>query len=75
MQPYQQRNSTGGKNPPVELVLPNPVAGSAIVMPAGMGINNQWVKVRSGTRVAPVAQSADRAFIIVAAMPDGTAWQ
>ena len=47
------------------MIVPNPKAGSAITLPAGMGLDVLWVKVRSGTAAAPVAQEADRTFQIV----------
>ena len=48
-----------------EVTVPNPKAGSAITLPAGMGLDVLWVRVRSGTSAAPVVQEADRTFQIV----------
>ena len=48
-----------------EVIVPNPKAGSAITLPAGMGLDVLWVRFRSGTSAAPVVQEADRTFHIV----------
>jgi hypothetical protein len=39
--------------------------GSIVLLPPDVGINVEWIKLRSGTRQAPVAQDGDRTFAIV----------
>jgi hypothetical protein len=39
-------------------------------MPGGLGAGVTWLKLRSGTALVPVVQSADRAFSFVCEMPD-----
>jgi hypothetical protein len=56
-----------------EAVVPNPRAGSTVILPTNLGQSLAWVKVRSGTAAAPVAQEADREFMFVVEMPDGAA--
>ena len=47
-----------------EVQFTNVVPGSAVVVPEKTGRAIAWLKLRSGTRAAPVAQSADRVFAI-----------
>jgi hypothetical protein len=53
-----------------QAVVFKPRAGSIIVVPAGFGVDVSWLKVRSGTAIVPVVQSADREFSFVVEMPD-----
>jgi hypothetical protein len=51
--------------PTYEVTLPRPPLGGVVTFPAGMGMNLDWVKIRSGTAGTPVVQEADRTFQIV----------
>jgi hypothetical protein len=64
--------STGGANAyrSFEAVVARPPAGSIIVVPLGFATDVSWLKVRSGTALVPVPQSADRMFSFVCEMPD-----
>jgi hypothetical protein len=42
----------------LRVVTPN----SVVLLPPATGVDLGWVKIRSGTRTAPVAQSDDRTF-------------
>jgi hypothetical protein len=53
-----------------EAVVFKPMAGSSITVPAEFGIDVTWLRVRSGTAIVPVIQSADRAFSFVCEFPD-----
>jgi hypothetical protein len=53
-----------------EAKVPRPPPGSVIVVPVGLGGGVSFVKVRSGTALVPIAQSADRAFSFVVEVPD-----
>jgi hypothetical protein len=48
-----------------EVSLPRPVPGAVVTFPAGMGMNLDWVKIRSGTAGLPVVQEADRKFQLI----------
>src|SRR4249920_467442 len=59
-----------------EAVVPAVPPNAAINMPAGTGTGIAFLKIRSGSRAAPVAQSADRTFVLVldpvpASIPSG----
>ena len=41
------------------------VANSMLLLPAGAGLNVPFLKIRSGTRLRPISQGADRSFTIV----------
>jgi hypothetical protein len=42
----------------LRVVTPN----SVVLLPPATGVDLGWVKIRSGTKTAPVKQSADRTF-------------
>ena len=48
-----------------EVIVQDVVAGTSITLPADMGANLDWVKVRSGSRSAPVVQPLDCEFMFV----------
>jgi hypothetical protein len=48
-----------------EVTVPLVRPKSAITVPPSMGAGVQWLKIRSGTRAAPVVQEADRIFQLV----------
>jgi hypothetical protein len=51
-------------------VVAKPHPGSLIVLPPNYGNDVTWLKVRSGTAIVPVPQSADRMFSFIVEMPD-----
>jgi hypothetical protein len=64
--------STGGADAyhSFETVVARPHAGSIIVVPLGFGADVSFLKVRSGTALVPVVQSANREFQFVVELPD-----
>jgi hypothetical protein len=55
-----------------EVKVPAVQPGSTVTFPVGMGVNIQWVRVRSGTAAAPVPQEADRVFQLELSVADAT---
>jgi hypothetical protein len=47
-----------------EVVVPNVVPGSAVVVPSDVGRAVGWLKLRSGTSDRPVPQPEDRLFAV-----------
>jgi hypothetical protein len=50
---------------PYAVCIPTVVPNSILSLPAGTGFHVNWLKLRSGTRQAPVKQAANRIFTIV----------
>jgi len=55
---------------PFEVVAPEVVPGSVVTLPPNMSSTVFYVRVRSGPRVAPVKQAADRVIKFVLEMPE-----
>lgn len=47
-----------------EVTLPVVVERSAVLVPLDVGKAISWIKFRSGTRMEPIPQEADRAFAV-----------
>jgi hypothetical protein len=56
---------TGDMLQTYEISVPNPKAGSALMLPSGMGLDVSWFRIRSGTKAAPIVQAADRTFQLI----------
>jgi hypothetical protein len=61
---------TQGTFTPFEVVVPKVPSNTSLVLPTATGYSVAWIKVRSGTSTAPVAQAADRAFQLVLEQAD-----
>jgi hypothetical protein len=55
-----------------EVQVPQVHPGATVTFPSGMGLNLNWVKVRSGTAAVPVVQEEDRAFQLELSVADTT---
>ena len=49
------------------------VPGSGVILPADLGRAIAWIRFRSGSRAAPVAQEADRDFAVAIEAEAGSA--
>jgi hypothetical protein len=63
---FHVTQAQGGGWSAYEVVLNAVPPGASILLPDSTGIDVGWVRLRSGTRTRPVAQSGDRTFTLVA---------